>query len=142
MRLAAHFLAHYAARYGKLAQGFSAPAVAYLQSHAWPGNVRELEHWVESAVVLADGAWAGSSGSAGPDAASDVAAKDPIDSLVLPMGLSLEQVAQRYVQATLHALGDNRSAAAKRLGIGRSTLQRMLGPQTESPAESCATRKR
>src|SRR5687767_7507716 len=52
--LAAHFLAHYAARYRKPLAGFEPAATAALASHRWPGNVRELAHSVERAVLMAD----------------------------------------------------------------------------------------
>src|ERR671921_1838827 len=52
--LAAHFLAHYAARYRKPLEGFDESARAAMQVHRWPGNVRELAHAIERAVLMAD----------------------------------------------------------------------------------------
>ena len=51
--LAAHFLAHLAAKYGKSLNGFSAEAMEMLVKASWPGNVRELYNVVEQAVALA-----------------------------------------------------------------------------------------
>jgi DNA-binding NtrC family response regulator len=53
--LARHFLAKYAAEFGKPALSFSADALALLLHHRWPGNVRELEHLVERTVALFEG---------------------------------------------------------------------------------------
>src|SRR5687767_9663924 len=52
--LAAHFLAHYAARYRKPLTRFDDAALTVLRAHSWPGNVRELAHAVERAVLMAD----------------------------------------------------------------------------------------
>src|SRR3954452_21329148 len=52
--LAAHFLAHYSARYRKRLEGFTPGALNALSAHRWPGNVRELGHGVERAVLMAD----------------------------------------------------------------------------------------
>src|SRR5688500_17986089 len=48
--LAAHFLAHYAAKYRKPLARFDGAAHSTLGAHSWPGNVRELAHVVERAV--------------------------------------------------------------------------------------------
>jgi DNA-binding NtrC family response regulator len=50
--LARHFLAHYAAEFGKPPRDFAPPALAKLARHDWPGNVRELENVIERAVAL------------------------------------------------------------------------------------------
>jgi DNA-binding NtrC family response regulator len=50
--LAMHFLAGFAARFGRAGAQFSTPALRALESHPWPGNVRELMHVVERAVLL------------------------------------------------------------------------------------------
>jgi len=52
--LARHFLAKYAAEFGRPARDFSADAVRELTLYDWPGNVRELEHVVERALVLCE----------------------------------------------------------------------------------------
>jgi DNA-binding NtrC family response regulator len=54
--LAEHFLRHFAARYGRPAQGLAPEAMAALLRHAWPGNVRELRNVIEGALVMADAA--------------------------------------------------------------------------------------
>jgi transcriptional regulator with GAF, ATPase, and Fis domain len=132
VRLAEHFRAYYTARYSKSVLGISNTALAYLTAHQWPGNVRELEHWVESAVVLAD---SNSIELPGAPSAVVAAATGPSerattqDEFSLPLGLTLDAVANAYARATLASLDDNRTETAKQLGIGRSTLLRMLSGQ-------------
>ncbi len=52
--LADHFVARYAARFGKRVTGMDREFRAFLHAHDWPGNVRELENLVERAVLLTD----------------------------------------------------------------------------------------
>ncbi len=53
--LADHFLATFAAKYGKRGLTLSDGARACLRHHQYPGNVRELENAIHRAVVLTEG---------------------------------------------------------------------------------------
>jgi DNA-binding NtrC family response regulator len=120
--LARHFAERYATRYGRPPSVFDRETLAMLRAHPWPGNVRELEHWVESAVVLSpSGVLRGASLHGAGDA-------PPVgeDGVVLPLGLSLEEVDRRYMEATLDRCEGNKAEAARRLGIGRNTVTRIL----------------
>jgi DNA-binding NtrC family response regulator len=55
--LVAHFLAKYAARYGRPVRELSALTVGRLVAHPWPGNLSELENLVERIVVLDSEDW-------------------------------------------------------------------------------------
>ena len=44
--------------------------------------------------------------------------------LTLQLGLALDEVERRYVEATLVAMKGNRTKAAQALGVGRNTLKR------------------
>jgi Nif-specific regulatory protein len=133
--LAAHFAAIYAKRYGKPSPRLDPAALAALHAHPWPGNVRELEHWIESAVVLSpDGTIrpacfppAQSRGWPQPLAAAQ---KRREDAVKVPYGLALDEAGRRYAAATLEACSGNRTEAARRLGISRNRLARLLGPST------------
>src|SRR5579871_891908 len=99
-----------------------------LAAYRWPGNVRELEHAIERAVVMAPGE------SIGPEllgiATAAPATRAGADGVVsLPLGLSLEEVERRYVEATLAAAKGNRTRAAQALGVGRNTLKRKAKPR-------------
>ena len=127
LALAAHFLDVYTRRHGRGLMHLSPEAARSLRAHPWPGNVRELEHAVERAVVLAHGPTIAPEhlGLLAPASAPPPTATG--ESLVLPLGLTLDEVERRYVDATLRALGDNQSMAARSLGVGRNTLRRKLG---------------
>jgi len=52
-RLAEHFVALYARRFGVPVRGIADAAMTILERHDWPGNVRELQNAMKSAVILA-----------------------------------------------------------------------------------------
>ncbi|GAB5541631.1 MAG: hypothetical protein SangKO_013910 [Sandaracinaceae bacterium] len=129
-RLARHFAALYARRYGRPEPRFDDAALAALLSHPWPGNVRELEHWIESAIVLAaDGAIRA---SAFPEARAPSAPTSTSTStsagggVRLPHGLTASEARDAYVRATVAHVDGNQSEAARRLGVGRNTVARAL----------------
>jgi len=116
--LAEAFLAEFARELGTPAPRLDADAAAWLRRYAWPGNVRELRNVMERAAVLArsDVLDATFVRSLIPDAGADTA----------PSGSDLEhalgELERRLIVDALAATGDNKAAAAKRLGIGERTL--------------------
>ncbi len=132
--LAEHFLELYSRRYARTGLRFSPDALWALRGHAWPGNVRELEHTIERAAVLCAGETITQEllGLPVPTRAAEataLAATQPAiearpDAVVLPLGLTLDEVERRYVEATLRACGHNQSQAARALHVGRNTLRR------------------
>ncbi len=120
-----HFLARANARYGKNVHGVDEHALALLRHYDYPGNVRELESIIAHAVILADH--------------DQICARDlpeavqfgRVPRLALPYAaedtlLTLAQMEERHIRETLQRLNGNQSAAAKRLGISRSTLWRKM----------------
>ena len=90
-----------------------------LLAHLWPGNVRELRNTIERAVLLSP---------PGTFALTELAAR-PIRATPggpLPFPATLAEIQRSAAQAMLQAAGGNRSEAARRLGISRSRLQRLL----------------
>lgn len=125
--LAAHFLQIFASRNHKKIKGFSPQALDMLRRHHWPGNVRELENAIERAVILCQGEVvqaeslpAGICKEAAPD--NEISQQDSI-SLA---GLPLDMVEKKAIEGTLKQTGDNKSEAARRLGITRATLHNKL----------------
>ncbi|MAQ17923.1 MAG: sigma-54-dependent Fis family transcriptional regulator [Sandaracinus sp.] len=122
-RLARHFAERFSGRHGRPATTFDPEALATLRGHHWPGNVRELEHWIESAVVLAPDGHVGPEHLPRPRALRSI---PPGTGLELPLGLDLEEVRRRYVEATVARCEGNQSEAARQLGVGRNTVARIL----------------
>ena len=116
--LAHHFVRMHGRRLGREGLLLARPALELLLRHDFPGNVRELENLLEAAVALA----------AGP--------RIEVEDLRLAMGSaqrgevtlvgSLEEIIRTHVGHTLARFAGNRAAAARELGIDRSTLYRML----------------
>jgi two-component system, NtrC family, response regulator HydG len=124
--LAQHFLDHFNRRNAKEIRGFSPQGMDVLGRYHWPGNVRELMNAVERAVVLAREPYLdrGDFAFLSPDpAAATGAAADAVE---LPPGLPLESVEREAILKTLEAVGGNKSAAARQLGITRKTLASKL----------------
>jgi two-component system response regulator HydG len=123
--LARHFLDRIGARAGKRIVGFSPEAAQKMIEYAWPGNVRELENCIERAVALA---------SFDHIAVSDLPEKIKnfrSNQLVLSSDdpstlVTFEELERRYAARVLEAVGGNKAAAARILGIERKTLYRML----------------
>lgn len=126
-------LTHYAQHSSETALPLSPAALQRLQRHAWPGNVRELRnlverlciHWKAQAqgqVSLAQlEAWAPELADASTPAADDSTSADAASSRA--------QLTATLVRAALERAQGNRAAAAKALGVSRTTLWRWMQAQ-------------
>ncbi|HYS06934.1 MAG TPA: sigma-54 dependent transcriptional regulator [Candidatus Dormibacteraeota bacterium] len=92
-------------------------ALDRLIRHAWPGNVRELQNVLESAAILEDGAEI----PAEAVRVGDVRPASPVAAAVQKL-CSLAQIEEAYIREVLRITGNNRSEAARILGINRKTL--------------------
>ena len=125
--LAAHFLEKFAARNRKNVKGFAPQALDMLRRYAWPGNVRELQNAVERAVILCTGDLiTGPELPASVTGAAEQAAPATETAEASLAGLSLEALERRAIEDTLRQTEDNKSEAARRLGITRATLHNKL----------------
>ena len=126
--LAAHFAAKAAEKHARATPELDPALVEALQEYDWPGNVRELENLVERLVVLTKGARLGVEFL--PDKmlraprADATAATGGEDETTLE-GATIA-MRRRMVIGALQAEGGNRVAAARRLGISRSYLHRLI----------------
>jgi two-component system response regulator HydG len=119
-----HFLHLIGRREGRTEkQGLTEAALAVLMNHPWPGNVRELEHVLEHAMVL------GRRGDIGVDhlpldLGSAPGGRPPATALRdVPLHSDQEK---EIIAEALDRAGWNRTRAARRLGIDRSTLWRKI----------------
>ncbi len=120
--LAGHFLVKYGDQNNRKLSGFSEEAIGLLTAYGYPGNVRELENIVERAVSFARGDQI-EKGDLPPDL------KD-FDSFTFHSSRkklkTLEEVEWDYIQWVLEKTGNNKSEAARVLGIDRVSLYRKL----------------
>jgi len=132
--LADAFLKEMAKEHGKPPRRFTPEAMSALESYGWPGNIRELRAAVEHAVVLGVGTELEindlptalrSLGSIRPDGSES----SDSSKTSKPFGegaLNLAQVESVMIRKALDECGENRTLAAKKLGISRRTLHRHL----------------
>ena len=134
-----HFLARCARRLQREPGTLDAAARDLLVSHDWPGNVRELENIITRASVLGTGSpvtadqlkrWLLPGGS---ERAADGSAG-------VPVGLSLEEMERKLIEATLEHYGGHRAKTAKALGIGVRTLTGKLRQYGYAPREKSFSR--
>ena len=124
--LAGHFLQRYAAELGKAAAGFSQQTMELLQSYDWPGNVRELQNEVQRLVIQIDpGAFVT------PDMLSPrVRQVEGLLERVKPAKGTLkemmDQIERWLLIEALREHDNNKTAAAKSLGITREGLHKKL----------------
>jgi transcriptional regulator with GAF, ATPase, and Fis domain len=132
--LAAHFLERYSREFGRSVAGFTQAALERLKAYDWPGNVRELENEVQRAVIQAEGET-----FIGPELLSarvcgeSLSPPPPDDGAAVeaPSGAeTLRQIMDRFEKkilvSALAAHGNNKTAAAKTLGITREGLHKKL----------------
>lgn len=122
--LAAFFMKEISRKYNRTLPHLSREVLDLLRAHAWPGNTRELKNVIERMVV-----------STHNGQVTVETVKDMVEDLQLYRPASLHEVAlegtlneikKRVVQKVLEEESFNKSQAAKRLGIDRGTIERLL----------------
>ncbi len=120
--LIAVLLDRHALNLGKRVVGVDNATVRMLSAAPWKGNVRELGNALERAVILADGPILTPSdfpsnlltgSSAPPDAGDD-------------LRIALDNFERRHIRRVLESCQGDKREAARRLGLGLSSLYRKL----------------
>lgn len=125
LMLAEHYVNLFATKSKKQVSGIADPAAEKLLAYAWPGNVRELRNVMERAVALTQ--YDTVTLEDLPEKIRQhrggtvfIGGEDPTE--LVP----LEEIERRYIDHVLHAVNDNRTQAARLLGLDRKTLYRKL----------------
>jgi len=121
--LAAHFAAKAAEKHGRSTPQLCPELIDSLHEYEWPGNVRELENLMERLVLL----------DRQPTLGLEFLPEKMLKVLPTP-GVASETtfegeitaLKRRLIMNALEAEGGNKVAAAKRLGISRSYLHRLI----------------
>ncbi len=117
--LSRHFMEALSGSLGVAALPLDGRSMTRLREYRWPGNVRELKNFIERSLML---------GSLVLDqlAAAEEVASGPAEVAEYPLDWTLEEVKQHHMARVLRAMGGNKSAAARRLGVSRKTLERRM----------------
>lgn len=114
--IAGHLLTRCAADLGRRVE-LAPDAVRLLQSYAWPGNIRELRNVLERAVLLSDR----------PVLHRDDLRLTPrAPEAATSTRVTLRELERRHIEQVLREEGGHVEAAARRLGIPRSSLYQKI----------------
>lgn len=127
--LAHHFSEKLSVEIGVAPIPFSHNDLIQLQRYDWPGNVREIKNVIERSLLL---------GKLPADCCQQSHNDDDhsIAHVVrdgLAANCTLAEIEKRFMLGMLEIAGDNKSEAARRLGISRKTLERKLHTWNEVP---------
>lgn len=122
--LVASFMEKFNTENGKNVKGFDSKAKNALINYSWPGNIRQLQNVVEGCVAMSV-----SDTIKYSDLPDSLKSANGDQSIIIPVGTSLEEAEMMIIQETLASCGGNRSKCAEILGIGRKTLYRKLGEE-------------
>lgn len=114
--LARHFIDKYNHKLNRSVLGIEGKACKILQKYAWPGNIRELENAIERAMNISKNVYLSS------EDFQHINAVDPI----FHTQHRLDDVNREIVIRELERHSGNIRKTALSLGIGRSTIYRMI----------------
>jgi len=112
--------------------GFAPAAAELLKNYPWPGNIRELRNVIERTMILCKESEIDAADL--PEEVRDHEASSPqVEPLsaydLSPTGdqfVTLSELEDRYIQDVLNATGQNKTHAARILGIHPTSLMRRL----------------
>ena len=114
------FLEKFSEANGKM-RTISEDAIARMMAYDWPGNVRELENAIERAIALGSGPIL-HAGDLPTNLQYGTGERLPQNDELLP----LDELERRAILRALREAGGDKLAAARMLGIGKTTLYRKL----------------
>jgi two-component system response regulator HydG len=117
--IARYFLERFAREYDATPLDISPAAMRALRERRWTGNVRELRNVIERAVLLATGPTLEAAD------VEEVPATEHSNG-VLPFPATIADLNRAAVARMLELCGGNKTEAARRLGISRPRLHRLL----------------
>ena len=119
--LSEYFLSAFNRQMNRNIAGFSPEVYARFYDYPWPGNIRELENVIERAVVLCAGKTV--EPACLPREFSEQVCSPPAEGSI---GSAVEHTQRQAILHALERCSFNRTAAAKELGIDKTTLYRKI----------------
>ena len=121
--IARHFLEIYNIEFKRHVKGFGKKAENKLLNHNWPGNVRELCNYIERAMIFADSDYIDETDLVISTVERE---SEAVQWEVPDGGIDLEEVEKQLLISALKKVGNNKSKAARLLGLTRDTLRYRL----------------
>ena len=117
------FISRFSAESGNKVLSIAPQAMKLLVDHYWPGNVRELQNVIERACALATGTVLDAA-----DIRIDVRNHKSAEggNGFLPDGITLEQWEDEMIREAMKRANNNKSQAARLLGLSRNALRYRL----------------
>lgn len=117
-----YFMQKFSLKHGKEPKRFSEECLSLFLEHDWRGNVRELQNLVERALIIC------------PDEVITTSAlptkmwaeNKPPNLINISVGSSTVDAERALILNTLASVGNNKSKAARILGVSRKTLHNKL----------------
>ena len=119
--LTAAFVRRFAKEFNRPITGLTAAAEERLTRWSWPGNVRELRNVIERACLLCEGHLLTEA-----DLARSLSERPVAPAAVLEEEPTGPPPTRDEVQAALEGAAGNKSLAARRLGVSRRALYRLI----------------
>ena len=117
---------------GKQIIGFDPSAAELLLQYEWPNNYTQFKQVLQELATLTDSAYIRRSAVMDILSRERSAHRKPAPRLsgeFTPQ--TLDEITRQAIEQTIEALGGNQTAAAKQLGISRTTLWRYLSPKPD-----------
>ena len=121
--LAQYFISGFNDKHRVDVEGVSSDALELMVDYHWPGNVRELRNVVERAMILAREGWI-ESVHLPPFLRDGSMARGA--QIVLPADVTAQEAERILILRTLEQCNNNKSQAARRLGVDVKTIRNKL----------------
>lgn len=114
-----YYLNHFSYELKKPVKGFAPEAEKICLNYSWPGNVRELKNCVERAVIFCKDGWINPEDLNIRVGTTEGSEKEG-------QMVTLREMERRYIKKVLAYSQNNKTEAARILGISRTTLREKL----------------
>lgn len=131
--LASVYLSNLNMELGKQISGFEPGTLEMLVRYDWPGNYAQFKRVLHELSVMTDGHYISGTDTAEMLGQERTFFRDAPDRAVFSTeGMTLEEMTRKIIEHSLAENNGNQSETARRLGISRSTLWRILSGKERS----------